>query len=36
MKIGFSLLAAGLGALLVSAAVAAPANEEEAPKRGGH
>ena len=35
MKIGFSLLAAGLGALLVSAAVAAPANEEEAPKRGG-
>ncbi|MGH7030114.1 MAG: ABC transporter substrate-binding protein [Stellaceae bacterium] len=35
MKIGWSLVAAGLGALLVSAAVAAPANEEEAPKRGG-
>jgi len=35
MKIGRGMWAAGLGALFASAAVAAPATDEEAPKRGG-
>ena len=35
MKIGWGMWAAGLGALFTSAAMAAPATDEEAPKRGG-
>jgi peptide/nickel transport system substrate-binding protein len=35
MKIGWGLLVVGLGALLATAAAAATATEEEAPKRGG-